>query len=178
MPWIIGFRHYFGDFESFQNGSNIPFFYDFFLSKNHTTEWFLCNTLLIWSKKFYQFQKIWLLNLKLAWIGSFRFIYGKYIYKYIYEVVPIYWLILTLDSCLREMNQYFLLELHHVRFTSTPQKKWEFYWNRRNDVESRALSFLYNSCIIKNGGCKNPQRIVSFKSHVAFYHIVLNEVLP
>ncbi|CAI9268744.1 unnamed protein product [Lactuca saligna] len=31
-----------------------------------------------------------------------------------------------------------------------------------------------------NGGCKNknPHRIVSFKSHVAFYHIVLNEVLP
>lgn len=31
---------------------------------------------------------------------------------------------------------------------------------------------------IENGGCKNPQRVVSFKSHVAFYHIVSNEVLP
>lgn len=36
----------------------------------------------------------------------------------------------------------------------------------------------FHSDIIGNGGCKNPQRIVSFKSHVAFYHIVLNEVLP
>ena len=31
---------------------------------------------------------------------------------------------------------------------------------------------------IENGGYKNPQRVVSFKSHVAFYHIVSNEVLP
>lgn len=31
---------------------------------------------------------------------------------------------------------------------------------------------------LESGGCKNPQSIMSFKSHVAFYHIVSNEVLP
>jgi hypothetical protein len=31
---------------------------------------------------------------------------------------------------------------------------------------------------LENDGYKNPQQIVSFKSHVAFYHIVSNEVLP
>lgn len=76
----------------------------------------------------------------------------------------------------REMNQYFLLELHHVLFIYiTTQQKMGVLVNRTNDVEPRAPSFLYK---IKNGGCKNPQPIMSFKSHVAFYHIVSNEVLP
>lgn len=65
MPWIVGFRHYFGDLESFQNSSNIHFG-DFFISKNHTNGWFMCNTLLIWLKEFYQFKKFLLLNWKLS----------------------------------------------------------------------------------------------------------------
>lgn len=52
------------------------------------------------------------------WIGNlepFRFLYRRYTY----EVVPIYWLALTLDPCPWEMNQSFLfrLELHHGLFT-------------------------------------------------------------
>lgn len=56
------------------------------------------------------------------WIGNlepFRFLYRRYIY----EVVAIYWLALTLDPCPWEMNQYFLLELHHGLFTLQPNKK-------------------------------------------------------
>jgi len=30
---------------------------------------------------------------------------------------------------------------------------------------------------LENDGYKNPQQIMSFKSHVAFYHIISKEVL-
>jgi hypothetical protein len=73
-------------------------------------------------------------------------------------------------------KKYFILELHPILYYITPPKKKGYGGYRTNDVEPRALSFLYN--IGKSGGCKTPQRIMSFKSHVAFYHIVLNEVLP
>jgi len=47
------------------------------------------------------------------------------------------------------------------------------FLNRTNYVEPKAFSLLYK----ENGRCKNPQKIMSFKPHVAFSHIVSNEVL-
>lgn len=116
MPWIIGFRHYFGDLKIVSKWQQHTVFCDFFLSKNHMNGWFLRNTLCFWfDRKSFTNSNI---NLKLNRIGSFRFIYRKYTY----EVVPIYWSILTLDSCPWEINQYFLLELHRVLFTSQHSK--------------------------------------------------------
>lgn len=91
-------------------------FCDFFLSKNHTDGWFVRDTLRI--------EKVLavptnFLNWKIARIGSFRFLYRRY-RRYTYEVVPIYELALTLDRCPWEINQYFLLELHHELFTLQP----------------------------------------------------------
>lgn len=64
------------------------------------------------------------LNWKFARIGSFQFLYRYR--RYTYEVVPIYWLALTLDRCPWEINPYFLLELHHELFTLQPNKKEGF----------------------------------------------------
>lgn len=75
-------------------------------------------TIHFWLKVFYKFKQIFFLDFKLAWIVSFR-LYRRYTYK----VFPTSWLALTLDPCPREMNQYFLLELHHVLFTLQPNKK-------------------------------------------------------
>lgn len=126
-------------FKSFQNGSNIPFFVISFYQRIvwmvdsyviHFTFNLIKRVLPIPTKLTFQFYRI----------GSFRFIY----LKYTYEVVPIYWSILTLDSCPWEINQYVLLEIHRVLFTWQHSQKWGFQWNRTNDVEPRALSFLYN----------------------------------
>lgn len=70
----------------------------------------------LYRKSFINYKKFsfWIGNLK-----TFRFQYRRYTY----EVVPIYWLALTLDPCPWEMNQYFLLELHHGLFTLQPNKK-------------------------------------------------------
>lgn len=91
-------------------------FCDFFLSKNHTDGWFVRDTL--WIEKVFAVPTIFF-NWKFARIGSFRFLYRRYTY----EVVPIYWLALTLDRCSWEINKYFLLELHHELFTLQPNKK-------------------------------------------------------
>ena len=164
--WIIGFRHYFGDPESFQNGSNIPFVI-YLLSKNHVNAWFPCDTLLI-EIVFPIPTKVSNPRRGFVQIESFKFLYRRYAYK----VVPTYWLILTLDPYLWKRNESFLLELHRVLFTLThnPTK-----WGLR--VE-QTMSSQEHLTIPMNGGCKNPQPITSFKPHVAFYHIVLNEVLP
>lgn len=106
---------------------------------------------------------------KLARIGSFGFLYRRYTY----EVVPIYWLALTLDLCSRETNQYFLLELHHVLFTLQPNKKEGFWWNRTNDVEPRAPSFLSKMVDVRihNGSCPSSRTLLSTTSfQTKFYH--------
>ena len=108
------------------------------------------------------------------WVGnleSFRFLYRRYTY----EVVPIYWLELTLDPCPWEMNQYFLLELHHGLFPFQPNKKKKerFEWNRTNDVEPRAPSFLYKMVDVRihNGSCPSSRTLLSTTSfQTKFYH--------
>lgn len=70
------------------------------------------------------------------------------------------------------MNQYFLLELHHVLFPLHPNKAGS------NGTEQRMSSQEHPLIRLENDGYKNPQQSMSFKSHVAFYHIVSNEVLP
>jgi len=47
-----------------------------------------------------------------------------------------------------------------------------------NGREQRMSSQEHPLIRLENDGYKNPQQIMSFKSHVAFYHIVSNEVLP
>lgn len=83
LPWIVGFRHYFGDLESFQNSSNIPFwgisFYQRIIRMVDS-----CVIHFWFDRK--SFTNSLLLNLKLAWIGLFQFLYRKFTYK----VVPIY----------------------------------------------------------------------------------------
>lgn len=102
---------------------------DFFLSKESIISLILSRY--TWSKEFCQFQQALFLDLKLARMGSFPFLD----WKYTYEVVPTYWLVLTLDSCSRKRNHYFLLELHHGLLTlqtnktknegsSVEQNKW------------------------------------------------------
>ena len=76
-----------------------------------------------WSKDFYQFQQIFLLDLKLARIGSFRFLYRRYTY----EVVPTYWLVLTLDPCPEKwINTFYSSSIMYYLFTLQPNKKWGF----------------------------------------------------
>ena len=95
-------------------------FCDFFLSKNHTNGWF--PAIHFESKEFYQFQQNFLLNWKLARIGSFRFLY----WWYTYEVVPIYWLALTLDPCPWKLNQYFTTRAPSCTIYITTQQKEGF----------------------------------------------------
>lgn len=111
--------------------------------------------------------------MKLAWFGSFRYLCQRYIY----EVVPTYWLTLTLDpSPLRNKSIFsstfysssimYYIPLH-------PNKNVE-----SSGTEQKMSSQEHPLIRLENDGYKNPQQIVSFKSHVAFYHIVSNEVLP
>lgn len=80
-------------------------FGDFFLSKNQTNDWFLRDTLVFNQKNLFNSTKpnhILIFETCSNWILFF------YIEKYAYEVIPTYWLALTLDSCPRERNQYFI----------------------------------------------------------------------
>ena len=96
---IIGFRHYFGDPYSFQNGSNIPFVCFFLLWKKNTNNWFPCNTLLLIEivlpipTNLTLFQTCLNLNLISIYIWI---IYGGYTYKV--GSTYWFWLSLTLDS--------------------------------------------------------------------------------
>lgn len=74
------------------------------------------------SKKSYQFQqKTFLWDLKLVLFWSFWFICQKYTY----EVVPTYWMTLTLDSSLFpwEIAQYFITRAPSCTISITPQQK-------------------------------------------------------
>lgn len=143
---------------------------DFFLSKNHTNGWFLCNTLLILLKEFYLFTK------------KFTFEFETCL-NWTLSISPSKIYLQSCPNLLIDTNLRFLPPRNEsirsarapswmIWFTSQPpvlveQNKW-----------CRVKSTLIPIYRKWNGGCKNPQRIVSFKSHVAFYHIVLNEVLP
>lgn len=142
--WIIGFRHYFVDFESFQKWQQHAFLLFFSIKKrNHTNSGLpAIYIIFIFSKKSYQFQqKTFLWDLKLVLFWSFRFICQRYTY----EVVPTYWLTLTLDPSLFpwEIAQYFFTRAPSCTISITPQQKMQcgFEWNRAKDVESRA-SFI------------------------------------
>ena len=147
----------------FKMAATYPFC-DFFLLKNHTNGWFPRDTL--WIEKVLSIPTNFpfVLNWKLARIWSVRFLYRRYTY----EVVPIYWLALTLDPCPHKKTNYSSSIMDYFHYNPTRVLVEQ---NKR----CRAKSIFIP---ISNGGCKNPQRIVSFKSHVAFYHIVSNEVLP
>ena len=100
-------------------------------------------------------------------VKPFQFLYRRYTY----EVVPIYWLVLTLDLCPWEMNQYFLLELHHGLFTLQPKEVSSKV--NRNDVEPRAPSFLYKMVDVRihNGSCVSSRTLLSTTSfQTKFYH--------
>jgi hypothetical protein len=96
-------------------------FCDFFLSKNHTNNWFLHDTL-FHRKSFTNSNKLSFWISKLLESDSFNL----YIENILTKFVTTYWLVLTLDPCPCEMNKYFLLKLHHVLFTLHPNKKREF----------------------------------------------------
>lgn len=77
---IIGFRHYFRDPYSFQNGSNIPFLFlsviSFYINRIRTIDSLV---IYFWLKRFYQFRKV-LLFCKLIRIWPFRYRYILRIY--------------------------------------------------------------------------------------------------
>lgn len=137
----------------------------YLLSKNHTNGWFprdrFCIERVLSILRNFSFR-----------LEPFQFPYRRYTY----EVVPIYWLALTLDPCPWEMNQYFLLELHHRLFTLQPPPKKikeRFQWNRTTDVEPRAPSFLYKVVGVKihNGSCPSSRTLLSTISfQTKFYH--------
>lgn len=66
-------------FNRFKNGSNKPLFVISFCERIIRT----VDSCMIhfWSKEFYQFKKIFFLHWKIVRIGSFRFLYQKYIYE-------------------------------------------------------------------------------------------------
>lgn len=121
-----------------------------------------------WSKKFYQFQPILLLDLKLARIGYFQFLYRRYTYK----VVPTYWLALTLDPCPWEINQYFILELHHVLFTLQPNKIGVIVeQNKRCRVKNTFILYKMVDVRIHSWSCPSSRTLLSTTSfQTKFYH--------
>lgn len=71
------------------------------------------------------------------------------------------------------LKKWINIELHHVLFPLHPNKNAD-----SNGTEQKMSSQEHPLIRLENDGYKNPQQIMSFKSHVAFYHIVSNEVLP
>ena len=129
---------------------------------------------MIWSKEFYQFQQTFLLNWKVSRIGPFKFMYRKYTY----EAVPIYWLILTLDSCPWKINQYFLLELHPILYyiISYPPKK-ESYSGTEQMMSSQEhfhSYIIYKKMVdvrLHSGSCPSSRTLLSTTSfQTKFYH--------
>ena len=141
-----------GIFNRFKNGSNIPFF--FFLSKNHRGL-IPADTLLIKIVLpiptnltfFFEPCSNWILSIFLSKINLRSFS------NLLIFTNPRY-LPLRNESTRAPSCTIYIINLHH-QLLSRPQNN-KFQWNRTNDVESRACSFLYTR---KNGGCKNPQLI-------------------
>lgn len=104
-------------FNRFKKRQQHTPFCDFFLSKNHTNNWFLHDTLLI--------ERV-LPILKNFPFGFLKFLeldpFDFYIKKYTYEVCSTL-LIGINPRPLPLRNKYFLLELHHVLFTLQLNKK-------------------------------------------------------
>lgn len=117
------------------------------------------------SKKFDQ-QNV-LLNWKLARSGFFRFLYRRYIY----EVVQ--FIDFNPRSLPREMNTFFFTRASSCTIYITTQQKERFLWNRTNDVERRAPSFLYKMVDVRihSGSCLSSRTLLSTTSfQTKFYH--------
>lgn len=108
--------------------------------------------------------------MKLAWFGSFRYLCQRYTY----EVVATYWLTLTLDPSPLRNESILSTRAPSCTISITPQQQNA----GSNGTEQKMSSQEHPLIRLENDGYKNPQQIMSFKSHVAFYHIVSNEVLP
>jgi hypothetical protein len=90
-------------------------FCDFFVPTNHTHRWFSRDTR--WIKRVLSIPTNFLL--KLAEIRSFRFLYRKSTY----EVLSIYWLVLTLDPCPREIYFFYSSSIiYYSLFPLQPNK--------------------------------------------------------
>lgn len=166
LCWIIGFRHDFGDLTPFKTAATYPFF----LGKNYMNDRFPCNTLLIkivlpiptnltiW----FQIVRIWI----------FWFLNWSYIYK----VGPVYWLALTLDSFPRYdkwIKSLLSTRASSCTITYNPTKNGVPSGTEQTMSSQEHLHFYRKWWM-----SESTQAITSFKSHVAFYHIVSNEVLP
>lgn len=82
---------------------------------------------------------------------------------------------LTLDPCPWEMNQYFLLELHHGLFTLQPDKKRGVIveQNKRCRAKSIFIPILYKMVDVRihNGSCLSSRTLLSTTSfQTKFYH--------
>lgn len=146
LCWIVGFRHYFGDFTPFKTAATYPFF----LWKNYTNDWFPCNTLLI--KIVFPIPTSLTFWFQIVRIWIFRFLNWRYIYK----VGPAYWLALTLDSSPRYdkwiITFYSSFIVYYLLNYLQPNKMGFLV---EQNKPCRAKSILIS---IENGGCKNPHK--------------------
>ena len=120
LPWIVGFRHYFGDLSFSKMAATHPFLRFFSIKESYEQlipAWYTFHR-----KSFTNSNKLSFWISKLLESDSF----DLYIENILTKFVTTYWLVLTLDPCPCEMNKYFLLKLHHVLFTLHPNKKREF----------------------------------------------------
>jgi hypothetical protein len=132
--------------------------------------WFSRNTLWI--------ERVWSIPTSFAfevetcsnWILSIS-VYGRYIY----EVVPIDWLIGINPRSLPPRNEWILSTRAPSWTIYNPTKNEGFKYNRTNNVESRALSFLDKSKMvdvkIHNRSCPSSRTLLSTTSfQTKFYH--------
>lgn len=72
----------------------------------------------------------------------------------------------------REMNTFFFTRASSCTIYITTQQKERFLWNRTNDVERRAPSFLYKMVdVIHSGSCLSSRTLLSTTSfQTKFYH--------
>lgn len=86
----------------------------------------------------------------------------------------IYWLALTLDPCPEKwINTFFSTRAPSWTIYITTQQKGEFLWNRTNNVEPRAPSFLYKMVDVRihSGSCPSSRTLLSTTSfQTKFYH--------
>ena len=141
-----------------------------FLSiENHTNGWFPRDTLLI--EKVLPIPTIFFFDLlKLVRIKPFRFLYRRYTY----EVVPTYWLTLTLDLCPWEMNQYFPFCPSSIMYYLQPQKVGVLVeQNKLCRAKSIFISFFYKMADVRihSRSCPSSRTLLSTTSfQTKFYH--------
>lgn len=145
-------------------------FCDFFLSKNHINARFPRDTL--WIERLFSISTNFTFELK-TWLNRILSIY-----------ILIYMIYLrSCSNLLIGINPRFLPPERWIHIFYPSSIMYYIHYN----LTKKGFLWKQNRCRVKStfihrkdGGCKNknPHRIVSFKSHVAFYHSVSNEVLP